>query len=100
MIEFLYNIITRDNAENYGLSEEWWNNHPDWNYYVRTNKRYHKNNRIWLGGGGKTLEDALKSAVESVECNEDMIAQLGQDNIVIFSRNKAVGTLTQEIIKN
>lgn len=67
MIDFLYNVITKENSVAADLAPSFWANHPDWEFFVRTNVRYSKNPRVWLGGGGKTLEEALRAATESVQ---------------------------------
>ena len=99
MIEFKYNVITRENSEQYALSPEWWNRHPDWNFFVRTDVRYSKNARIWLSGGGRTLEDALKMATESVQVNFGTATRLVK-GCFIMGPSEARGILTDDIIKH
>lgn len=60
-----YTVMTRDNAAACGLAPEWWANHPDWDYFVRTNHKCptHGGGKCWVSGGGKTLEEAAGNAV-------------------------------------
>lgn len=99
MSEFKYNVITRDNCDEYGMSYDWWINHPDWNYFVRTDVRYSRNGMIWLGGGGKTLEEAVASATASVVADSpkrtDVVSQC-----FVIKPQEAKGTLTTDKIAN
>jgi hypothetical protein len=54
---------------NSSISKEFWLNHPDWNWYVRTNVRYSRNPKVWLGAGGETLEKAIEAAMSSIRCD-------------------------------
>jgi len=100
MIEFKYNVITRANGDKYDLSPNWWARHPHWKFYVRTNVRYHANPKVWLGGGGATLEEAIAVATESVEVNAGRAVTLLPEMMAVLGPQKAKGTLTDEVIKN
>jgi hypothetical protein len=99
-IEFLYTVIDKTVPETKGgPSKNFWSNHPDWDYFVRTNVRYSKNNRIWLGGGGKTVADAIASATESVELDAQPAIEFGVP-VSIIGGLKAIGKESPTFIKN
>lgn len=61
MSDYKYTVITRENAEICEMAPDFWRNHPEWNYFVRSNHRWPDKPGVWISGGGATLEEALKN---------------------------------------
>lgn len=100
-INFLYNVFTRKNGEVGGLAADWWDSHPDWNYYCRTNVRYSKILNIWLGGGGKTEKEAVHKATQSVRLDAEQIMTMNfETGTTRFGPPEAKGVNTKQAIKN
>jgi hypothetical protein len=62
MSHYKYTVITRENAAECEMAPQFWENHPDWNYFIRTNHRWPGKPGVWISGGGATLAEAIKSA--------------------------------------
>lgn len=62
MPHYRYTVITPETSAEHEFDGRFWANHPDWRFFVRTDHRVPHNPCVWAGGGGATLEDALRSA--------------------------------------
>lgn len=101
MSDYKYTIITRENSVECDFSLQFWENHPDWNYYVRTNHRSPGNARVWLGGGGDTLEEAITSAEGSLRALVFLERDLEwRGEILLVTPRKLTGEESPTIIRN
>ena len=95
-LQFKYNLLSKENGEQFGLSACWWQNHPDWKWFARTNIKL---DGKYLGGGGATPEAAIAHAAQSVSLNAGPSLDFHPDGVAIIGEKKAEGTETKSDVR-
>jgi hypothetical protein len=105
-----YNIIPKERSQEWNVLPELWERHPDCHFFCRTNVRYSRNDKVWVGGVGITKEQAIENAIfavqhDSVDTTSYRPAGLlhwldGQTPIYDYDLPEVEAEETNEIIKN
>lgn len=61
-----YTVITKETTIEYGFDPLFWKSRPEWIYYFRSDIRSPMNPNVWLGGGGKTKEEAYANMMYTI----------------------------------
>jgi hypothetical protein len=92
-MKYKYTKIGRSDKNQFGLAPNFWANHPEWTVFVRTNLRVPGNDRVWVSGGGATLQEAIESAEYAIRHYKLSPSIRVQGGVIL------VGTNTEEALE-